>query len=67
VWNRQDALAYLPDGEQPDVFTIMHWHAEAWSGYEPRAFFAGCDVVHELYQRGDAQSHRTLLRTVRTG
>jgi len=53
VWNRQDALAYLPDGEEPDTFIMQHWYAEAWSGYEPRAFFAGCDVVHELYQRGD--------------
>jgi len=53
VWNRQDALAYLPEGEEPDTFIMQHWYAEAWSGYEPRAFFAGCDVVHELYQRGD--------------
>lgn len=53
VWNRQDALAYLPDEEQPDVFIMQHWYEEAWSGYEPRAFYAGCDVVHELYKRGD--------------
>ena len=52
VWNRQDALAYSPDG-QPDQFIMQHWYEEAWSGYEPRAFFGGCDVVHELYQRGD--------------
>ncbi|EIZ9513128.1 hypothetical protein MRB93_004250, partial [Cronobacter sakazakii] len=52
VWNRQDALAYAPDGK-PDQFIMQHWYEEAWSGYEPRAFFAGCDVVHELYQRGD--------------
>ncbi|EPC9993757.1 hypothetical protein ACR30C_001826 [Enterobacter ludwigii] len=52
VWNRQDALAYSPDG-QPDQFIMLHWYEEAWSGYEPRAFFGGCDVVHELYQRGD--------------
>ncbi|MDQ7216667.1 hypothetical protein, partial [Enterobacter cloacae] len=52
VWNRQDALAYSPDG-QPDQFIMQHWYEEAWSGYEPRAFFGGCDIVHELYQRGD--------------
>lgn len=52
VWNRQDALAYAPDGK-PDQFIMQHWYEEAWSGYEPRAFFAGCDVVHDLYQRGD--------------
>ncbi|MEN6691412.1 hypothetical protein ABFC59_12830 [Enterobacter hormaechei] len=52
VWNRQDALPYSPDG-QPDQFIMQHWYEEAWSGYEPRAFFGGCDVVHELYQRGD--------------
>lgn len=62
VWNRQDALAYLPDGEQPDTFIMQHWYAEAWSGYEPRAFFAGCDVVHELYQRGDYAIPQNIIK-----
>lgn len=53
VWNRQDALAYAPDGK-PDQFIMQHWYAEAWSGYEPRAFFGGCDAVHELWSRQDS-------------
>ncbi|EHX9247411.1 hypothetical protein K3712_004050 [Escherichia coli] len=53
VWNRQDALAYLPAGEKVDTFIMDHWYSEAWSGYEPRAFYAGCNVVHELWSRGD--------------
>nr|HAY0269956.1 hypothetical protein [Escherichia coli] len=53
VWNRQDALAYLPAGEKVDTFIMDHWYSEAWSGYEPRAFYAGCNVVHELWLRGD--------------
>lgn len=53
VWNRQDALAYLPEGEKVDTFIMDHWYSEAWSGYEPRAFYAGCNVVHELWSRGD--------------
>ncbi|EQA1064259.1 TPA: hypothetical protein JLR92_001581 [Escherichia coli] len=53
VWNRQDALAYLPAGEKVDTFIMDHWYSEAWSGYEPRAFYAGCNVVYELWSRGD--------------
>ncbi|HAS1059443.1 TPA: hypothetical protein I3798_004858 [Enterobacter cloacae] len=53
VWNRQDALAYLPEGEKVDTFIMDHFYSEAWSGYEPRAFYAGCNVVHELWSRGD--------------
>ncbi|HDR2890521.1 TPA: hypothetical protein I4G69_001353 [Enterobacter asburiae] len=53
VWNRQDALAYLPPGEKVDTFIMQHWFDEAWSGYEPRAFFAGCDAVHEIWSRND--------------
>lgn len=49
VWNRWDNLKY---GE-PDTFTMLHWGDEAWSGYEPRAFFGAARCWQELAERGE--------------
>ncbi|HCN3558673.1 tail formation protein [Salmonella phage SD-1_S14] len=48
VWNRWDNLKY---GE-PDTFTMLHWGDQAWSGYEPRAFFGAARAWQELAERG---------------
>jgi hypothetical protein len=48
VWNRWDNLKY---GE-PDTFTMLHWGDQAWSGYEPRAFFGAARAWQELVERG---------------
>lgn len=49
VWDRWDARKY---GE-PNQFTMEHWNAKAWDGYEARAFFCLCRCVYELHQRGE--------------
>ena len=56
VWNRWDNLKY---GE-PDTFTMLHWGDQAWSGYEPRAFFGACRAWQELHDRG-AEVPQTII------
>lgn len=48
VWNRWDNFKY----GTPDTFTMYHWgDGKAWSGYQPRAFQAGCRLWQEMVAR----------------
>lgn len=44
IWNRWDNLEY---GDS-DTFTMQNWGEEAWSGYEPRAFYSGANCWLDL-------------------
>lgn len=47
VWDRWDNLKYSMTGET-NVFQMEQWKDTAWSGYEPRAYYAGCNAWLEL-------------------
>lgn len=45
VWNRWD----MPDGEEPDTWTMYHFGTNvAWSGYQPRAFYAAVKMYETM-------------------
>lgn len=51
VWDRWDA----PSGLEPNTFTMYHFGTQdAWSGYQPRAFFSAVRLYAGLKERNRA-------------
>ncbi|MCS2163923.1 hypothetical protein MUU47_22890 [Scandinavium sp. H11S7] len=51
IWDRWDK----PAGETPNTFTMYHFgDQEAWSGYQPRAFFSSVRLYAGLKERSRA-------------
>lgn len=59
IWNRWDNLEY---GEA-DTFTMQNWGEEAWSGYEPRAFYAGANGWLDLVRTQQTVPEKLIIYT----